>query len=709
MNKALLFIFLLCGAFAYAAEATESEESFQETTSGSSEELFQDWRPLSIAAIMTSILLIGIAYAVGQGIGMPEVKAWASNELVQAFANVVIIICLMAAIALLDVLAEEMVHGSGLAIPCTGGQSCLGAVGVQYLQSYIDAASDDAKSVAIKSIEAGGWAGRRFGIYCTTILCLQIGTTFSVTGSYILDQDRYSLIFEYYTNLLASLEAQKFFLTNIAFNIGPLMLAAGIVARSFFFTRKLGGLMIALAAGIMFFLPGMYVFNWITLDTALTGDKNNEDAGGDLCPPECETPHALAVVDDGTQEGVKLGSIKNVYDAFPDSEVLIAQGIIDGTIPFASPGEGDYEDKVITSCMVVSDEECPMACRELPYPSSLMQCMNMSADVPQNCAKLPDKCWVRRFATPVSEDSIEYEPSLSSCPTECKVVPPLKGDCDTGDCLTSRTECRLYKRVASTGDPDEDFEWSPNPPDAGDDSQARCEDAQDCEPDYDALQSCAYVIPDTGSCSEKCAGCPEFCRVITENEDKLSNQCFDGNGSGSLLYTCSQCPVGCKVNATHIEEVVAGMTAPEGETLPCDGCDAEKRIVTYGETMPVEYISGSCDISTCPVEDRVAIPRNSCEQCLFSEESEMYDPPIQAGCADLCKPSDEVPMKGADAYTGVGGEGLVGTPEIQNVSKLMLPAYVLPLFDIVATLIFIKGVSTMLGGDIDIPGISKVF
>jgi hypothetical protein len=39
----------------------------------------------------------------------------------------------------------------------------------------------------------------------------------------------------------------------------------------------------------------------------------------------------------------------------------------------------------------------------------------------------------------------------------------------------------------------------------------------------------------------------------------------------------------------------------------------------------------------------------------------------------------------------------------------MLPAYVLPLFNIVATLVFIKGLSTILGGDIEIPGISKVF
>jgi hypothetical protein len=505
---------------------------------------------------------------------------------------------------------------------------------------------------------------------------------------------------------------------NIAFNLGPLILAAGIVARAFFFTRKLGGLMIALAAGIMFFLPGMYVFDWVTLDTTLTGDKNNEDAGASLCPPECSTPHPLAVLNNGTDDWVMLGSVKMVYDVFPDSQVLDAQAIIDGTSSSAAISSGEYSGKTVISCMEMNDTECPLACRELPYPTSLMQCMNLSAHVPQNCAQLPDQCWVRRYATPTPEEAIGSEPPLSMCPSVCKVIPPLNNDCDVGDCLTSRPECRIYKRVDSTGDPDQDFEWSPNPPQegSGNDQYNRCQDARDCEPDYDATQSCAYVIPDTGSCANMCQGCPEFCRVITEHPENMNASCSSttsgssGFGSQSIAQACAACPVGCKVNATYIDELVAEMEPPEEGALPCTGCDSEKRIITYGETMPLDYITGSCSINTnCKSEDRVAIPRNACEQCLFSEESQMYEPPIQAGCADLCKPSDDVPQKDPGAYTAVGGEGLVGPKEVQNISKLMLPAYVLPLFNIVATLIFIKGVSTMLGGDIDIPGISKVF
>jgi len=697
--KKIAFVFLLLAAAAFAA--TEFEQSFGSQTGKSGlPEIFRDWRLLSVLAILTSVILIGIGYAVGIGLEMPEIKAWASNELVQAFANVLIIITLMATIAILDLVAEEMVQYSGLAIPCTGGQSCLGNVSVAYLQSYIDVASDDAKAVAINSIDAAGWANRRFGLYCLTILCAQIGTSFSVVGHYMLDQDRYMIVFEYYANLIASLEAQKFFVTHISFNVGPLLLAAGIVARTFFFTRKIGGLLIAVAAGIMFFFPGMYVFDWLTLNTALTGDKANEDASSPLCPEECKSPHAWAVIEDGSTEGIKLGSMKMVYDAFPNSQAAIATGIIDGSVANDVPNDGPYNGMNVISCMVVSDAACPLSCRELPYPTSLTQCVNLTANVPQNCATLPDKCWVRRLAT-VTEPDAEADPVLSMCPRECKVIPPLEGNCDTGSCLSSRTDCRVYKRIGYSGNDATDFEWAPNPPEGVDaDQLARCVAAEDCPVSNDAYQSCSYAIPETGSCVELCTGCPEICRVTTENINNLPSQCINSSSS-QLQVPCQQCPVGCKVNATYIEEL---------DTPECSGCLAERRIVTYGETMPEDYLNGSCDINTnCKAEDRVPIPRNSCEQCLFSEESEMFEPPIQTACNDMCRPTDDVPVKGAGAYTGIGGEGLVGPTEVQNVSKLMLPAYVLPLFNIAATLIFIKGLSTILGGDIDIPGISKVF
>ncbi len=695
----LLLALLIVAACAFAQSGFAG--SFESQTSGAGlPELVKDWRVLSVAAIMASLALVAIAYAVGIGMEIPEVKAWAGNELIQIFATVLIVIALMSAFAVLDTVAVEATQASGLNIGCGGGQGCLQQVADTYLGTYINVSREDTRKIVLDSIDAGAWAARRFGIYCTSIYCLQIGATFGVNGHYVLDTDRYAIVFEYYTGILSSLEAQRFFVSRISFVIGPQLIAMGIVGRSFFFTRKLGGLLMAIGVGIMMFLPGMYLFDWFTLDTTLTGNKASADAGGSLCPGECKVPHLMAYVENGSQ-AVPLGSIKQVYEAFPSSQSGDAAGIVAGTAGSAVPSGGAYEGMTVTSCMVVSDADCPMACRELPYPTSLTDCMDQDKMVPQKCAALlPDKCWLRRYAGTVPGDA-----SLSYCPDECRIVPPMKGDCFTGmgQCLSSRPECRVFKGANYSAGLPTAFVWAPDPDrDYSEDQYERCVDAQSCVPDANASKSCSYVVPDTGQCSSLCQGCPEVCRVVTGNLSRLPSGCIDEDAD-SLTEACKACPVGCKVSAVHIEE------ADTGGSLMCQGCDAEKRIIAYGEALPEGYVTGKCDIGTnCPAEGRVAVPRTSCEQCIFSEESQMYEPPIQPDCTDLCRPSDDLPVKNPAAYTAVGAEGLVGSAEIQNVSKLMLPGYVLPLFNIVATLAFIRGLSAALGGDIEIPGISKV-
>ncbi|MCI0503209.1 hypothetical protein L0Y65_00690 [Candidatus Micrarchaeota archaeon] len=702
---ALSLLLLIACAFAQ----TEFESNFtKQTEQAGLPGFIRDWRVIAISAIMTSIILVAIAYAVGIGMEIPEIRAWAGSELVQIFVTAIIIITFMVVLGLLDAIAVETAQYSGISMACSGGQSCLQSIAETYLGTYIDVAKEDARKIALDSIDAGSWASRRFGLYCTSIYCLQIGATFGVNGHYVLDTDRYNIVFEYYSGILSSMEAQRFFISHISFSIGPLILAMGIVGRSFFFTRKLGGLLIAVSAGIMFILPGMYLFDWFTLDTTLTGNKANEDMGGSLCPDECKIPHSLAYVENGSQT-IPLGSVKAVYDVFPDSQSADAQAIIAGTANTAIPAEGPYKDMTVASCMIVSDADCPISCRELPYPTSLTTCMDPDAMIQQKCAALlPDKCWLRRFAgAPPAEET----PSLVSCPLECRVVPPMKGDCftDMGDCLESRPECRLFKKTGDTGDAETDFAWAPNPNrDASEDQYDRCEQAKDCIPSLNALESCAYVIPETGQCLGLCEGCPQVCRVFTTDIGKLPAQCIDSD-TNDLTASCKACPAGCKVNATYIDEAEAKRVAAGGEAK-CAGCASEKRIIAYGEAMPEDYVTGACDISTsCPSDDRVAIPRTSCEQCIFTEESQIYDPPIQPDCTALCRPSDDLPTKSPSAYTAIGGEGLVGSTDIQNVSKLMLPGYVLPLFNIVSTLVFIRGLSVALGGDIEIPGISKVF
>jgi hypothetical protein len=681
MRKQLIFIILLV-VFGLSAATTVTQGQFQSGTSGSILEIAKDWKVLAIMAIFISVVLVAIAFVIGIGLEMPEIKAWASNELVQVFANVIIVIMLIVTIAFIDALVVAIVMTSSMNIPqCSDpSQSCLQAVVNEYLEQYVTAAQEGAKEILSNNIDAMGMANRRLGLYCLTIYCLQAGYTTTIAGHYLLDVDMYSIIFEYYTNLLASMESQKFFVQQVCFKMGPVLLAVGIVARSFFFTRKIGGLLIAIALGVTFFFPGMYIFDWITLETALTGDKGLEQDDG-MCPSECKEAAPIAYIEGG--EGIE--TMKDVYSNFSTMDANVASAIIDGLIPSATGSNGSANGKTVYSCYTPTYALCPQACREIPYPSSMPSCTNDTTQAYVYCAALPRECKVIRYVEEI--DTVEY----NNCPDSCKVVPPLKSNCANGNCLISSYDCRMAYR--------DDLTWRPTKTSDNGAVTGRCAWAADCPASLTAEDSCVFVVPRTGSCSDLCLTCPAYCGVTGASAANLPASCKDGDGN--ILAACTSCTDSCMVDITNIQNLP--------NASECSTCPAERRILE--PSMPDIYLNGDCSPTNCPLDSdhRVAIPRNTCETCLFTEESYMYTPPINMRCSDICAPSDNAPVKDAGSYMNIGGDGLVGREEIKNVAKLILPAYLLPLFNIVATLIFIKGLSGMLGGDIDIPGISKVF
>lgn len=863
--KRLLFFLLLCASAFAVTETRETTALFGEKTAAATVEVARSWQVLSVLALMISAILVAIAYAVGTGFEVTEIKAWASAEMSQVIANALIIAALIATLAFIDVVVFFIASESGIStlVPeCMGSvqnssASCLQAVTAFYFKDHIDAAQKGATNVVENNMDAARWPGMRFGLYCTSIYCLQIGATTSFTGHYILDIDRYNILFEYYTNLLGFMEAQKFFVEQIGFNMGPLVLAAGIVGRCFFITRKLGGLLMAAAIGCMFFLPGMYIFDWLTLDMALKGDKALEDPMRS-CPAECLLqPPVAVIVGETPPESLILGE-NALYSAFLESDFQNVVDMMNGTLQFAQGTNPDNPltyNKNIKSCYYGAAKNCTIACRELPYPTT-SNCVNGS--MPFYCNAVPDECRVRRLVQPDEQD----RDALDACPQTCKVIPPLRSDCNVGLCLNSSYDCRQTKSS--------NLAWRPTKSNAGADVQAKCAWAANCPASMNASQSCVYVMPPTGTCNDLCQGCPSECRIanlttadiltlpetcinstnnykmtftnssvchshmgstfctrtlalqfkaddeatysaactysdsglgysaectssdyhsfttqtctavdrgnFTEftvtctggmfsqgfvarfnNLTSLQNtslntsmsfnsifssrtynascwkegsgyrsSCKQGSGtysarclpdgpnitemsckniSGTERSQCRACAGMCKVTIGDLKELDEQADAQSPPA--CAGCPIVYRLLHSG--LPDEYLTGDCSLDACPGDFRAILPRKACERCVFTEETYIYDPPLNTRCGDICKPPDETPTKNPGDYSKIGAEGYVGKQDIQDLAKLMMPGYLLPLFNIVATVVFIKGLSTFLGGDIEIPGLSKVF
>lgn len=667
-------------------EPTYTEALFEEQTESSSLELVYNWQLLAVAALIISSVIVAISYAVSIGMEMPQLKAWAGTELRQIIANAVLIVIIFVVIEFLDVMVIMMVNTSAPGgLHCDIGESCLQKVSLAYINDYVDSAETGIKDVVKNNMKASAWVGRGIGIYGTSIKVGQIGISTPLAAYYMLDVDRYHIVFEYYMGILSSLYSQKFFLSQFCFKIGPIVLAIGIVARSFFFTRKTGGLLIAVAVGVMFVFPLMYLFDWMTLDMVVQGDNAILDDPS-LCPDECLISAPIAYVNDEPlyktdDVYATFGYAEDASEEVREEEREKARQIITGELSSSTNLTGS----TIFSCYYGGESGgCPRGCRELPYPNSAPACA-----APENqslCAELDEICKVVRYIPGGTT-----EPEFEECPNECKIVPPLKSDCDVDRCLESRLDCRVAKRT--------DLDWRPTVDERVEGSERCNEYAADCPASLTAEDTCVWVIPETGPCDDLCAGCPAHCRISGGNVDNLASDCFDGD-TDEYLEACTLCTDLCKVSAVEIAAL--NPVAPN-----CTGCPIEKRVL--GSSLPEELITGDCSIGSCPRDYRLYPPTSACSECLFTPETYTYNPPINMECGELCKPPNNAPMKDPGDYSKVDEDGLVGKSEIKTVSKLMIPGYLLPLFNIVATLVFIRSFSGMIGGDIDIPGISKLF
>jgi len=693
IRQKIILVMLLLSSVLAASDVGNVTTSFQDQIGDAALEAVSSWQAVAALAIIASVILVAIGYMIAVAFEMPTLQAWAGTELSQVIANAILIVIMLGTMTFLDILVMEMINGSEVGgLHCDIGEACLQEVVTSqygYLSDSITAAEEGAKNALANNMIAAAWVNRHAGISCITIYCAMASFNMGLAPQYTLDVDRYTIIYEYWVNILNSLHAQKFFVDQISFKVGPLILAAGIVARTFFFSRKLGGLLIAIAAGIMFFLPMMYVFDWMTLDMAIAGDKLVED---DVrgCPVECSVGAPLAYYTTAGGEAVPLMTINDIYSAFvpedDESAILLARA----EIAHATGSNGTADGQTVYSCYYGEYENCISQCRDLPYPHGLSNCTQL--DIQQACAALPVECKAVRIVPDAAEDE-EY----LMCPEECKIVPPLKSDCDVDDCLESRFDCR----VSDIGD----LSYRPTV-EGPEDKVEACEMAADCPASLDAEDSCVYVIPQFGSCDELCNNCPAECRLKNAGLSELPEQCFtDEYDAGDpstwiLVETCVSCPSTCQVDVDYIDTLDIGN---------CSTCPRAMRVLH--PTLPLEYYEDGCSPDSCPTDvyNRAQLPMSSCEACLFSEEAYIYNPPVNTDCGSLCRPSDNVPAKTPGEYMEADEDGLIGMVEITGVSRYIVPAYILPLFNIVATLVFIKGFSAMLGGDIDIPGLRRIF
>jgi hypothetical protein len=239
--------------------------------------------------------------------------------------------------------------------------------------------------------------------------------------------------------------------------------------------------------------------------------------------------------------------------------------------------------------------------------------------------------------------------------------------------------------------------------------------------DTSTIVKIANRLPYYGS-REDCRQCPEQCRL-----DGYEGNCGVENNGDNLYVDCSapNCPSVCR-----IEEPLTPtdpppdpappylcLAYPENAGKACKDCPVLCRrssdLLSYVQECPPECMLSTNPTTGCTDACRLDDPPvKVCEGCFDCDMDCTYYPAIRTDCSDLC--SDEALAGPVDVLPNDFLRSLPGAKTSEDgawaksIGVLYVPAVVLPLFCIVVVIAFIRILSPILGGDIEIPGLGRI-
>jgi hypothetical protein len=255
------------------------------------------WNLLAGVALAIAVLLLSIGYMAAVFMGDDRLKAWVGKELGQVFFSAVIIVAAMALVGSLDSWMRVLSIAGGpgwqayvdqgvCCVPSPGhacplaaasaarGRACHIEVATDYLQLLYETSRQSAQAY----LGNYGWFGflSRMSLSTTIVMKFMAGLSISPFAGLEIPAEFFSHLFDLSIKTMFLLRAQQMFLDFLWYPLFPVMISMGLVLRIFYFTRKLGGLLIALGLAFYVVFPMFYVLS----SAILWGFMNDAQATG---------------------------------------------------------------------------------------------------------------------------------------------------------------------------------------------------------------------------------------------------------------------------------------------------------------------------------------------------------------------------------------------------------------------------------------------
>ena len=236
------------------------------------------WNLMTGIALSIAVLLLALGYMAATFMGDDKLKAWVWRELGQVFFSALIIVVVVALVGSLD----QWMHLLSLAggsnwqsyvnngVCCVPGASCISPSGAlpRGRACHIEIASDYLQMLYESSRQSASACLSNYGMFAflshisindTLTLKFLAGKSYAPFAGLELAAEFFSMLFELIIKTMMLLRAQQIFLDFLWYPLFPVMISMGLVLRIFYFTRKLGGMMIALSLALYVVFPMFYV------------------------------------------------------------------------------------------------------------------------------------------------------------------------------------------------------------------------------------------------------------------------------------------------------------------------------------------------------------------------------------------------------------------------------------------------------------------
>ncbi len=285
------------------------------------------WAPYAGIVLLIGTFIVALAYMFGNLLQNERIKAWAKIELFEIIYSLIIIAAIVMLVQITDLFTIQLLTNS----PSAAFNSLRAVCGDHdTLSAYIvydQVPCHFALGIYFYNTifrEASGLGFQLFSTYLFTStiadFTINIEFLFEKAGFFTFNPWKGLLAmgnnikssnFDMLSKLMIVLKFQEIFLVFIAKALAPVTLGLGIVLRSTAFTRRLGGLLMAIALSLYFVFPLFPMFGAVIVSN-IQSHVDRQD------------PNAPKIIDDSSPVGQEKPSI--IYNMYIGGKVPSYEG-----------------------------------------------------------------------------------------------------------------------------------------------------------------------------------------------------------------------------------------------------------------------------------------------------------------------------------------------------------------------------------------------